>query len=543
MATQGTQAESVAIPKRLPLVIQPENRSEDTDKDAKLVNGYMERSPAGDTYWVYKRPGLAPAISGAAIVGGVGRGLYNWREYVFAVFGGRLYRYGNFPHTTAPIDLGAVQDSGTYEFSSSLGTIPRLQLGNGQSMYNYDFFNGLVEVPYDLFNTNAGSFIIGYTYEILFVGTTDFTLIGASANTTGTIFVATGVGTGSGTAQRKSNFPYPTFLCPGIAYLSGTTYVMDKQAYIHGSDTEPGLNRPDLWTDLTNVIGAQIEPDPGVCIAKQLVYILALKQWSTEVFYDAQNAPGSSPLSPVQGAKMNYGCVSADSLQDIDGALLWVASNRASAVQIILVDNLKPTVVSTKAIERLLSEANFAEGNVASMGVKYEGHRFYVLTLKSDNLTLVYDLTDKLWAQWTDVDGNYFKGIANTFFNTLRLIQHESNGMLYFLGSEYYSDDDAIITTDLYTPNFDGGVRRRKQLNMMEFIGDQTPGSVLQVRTNDADYAPTKWSLFRLVDMNVPKPVLINCGTFMRRATHIRHQSNTRLRLQAIELQLDIGTL
>jgi hypothetical protein len=47
---------------------------------------------------------------------------------------------------------------------------------------------------------NAGSFVAGNDYQIVFVGTTDFTLIGASANTVGVIFTATGVGTGSGTA-------------------------------------------------------------------------------------------------------------------------------------------------------------------------------------------------------------------------------------------------------------------------------------------------------------------------------------------------------
>ena len=47
----------------------------------------------------------------------------------------------------------------------------------------------------------AGSFIIGKEYKIVSVGTTDFTLIGASANTVGLWFVATGVGTGTGTAK------------------------------------------------------------------------------------------------------------------------------------------------------------------------------------------------------------------------------------------------------------------------------------------------------------------------------------------------------
>jgi hypothetical protein len=46
----------------------------------------------------------------------------------------------------------------------------------------------------------AGSFIVGETYTIATIGSTNFTSIGASANTVGLSFVATGVGSGTGTA-------------------------------------------------------------------------------------------------------------------------------------------------------------------------------------------------------------------------------------------------------------------------------------------------------------------------------------------------------
>ncbi len=53
--------------------------------------------------------------------------------------------------------------------------------------------------------TDAGSFIVGKAYTIKTVGTTDFTAIGASGNTVGVTFTATGVGSGSGTAVRGSS--------------------------------------------------------------------------------------------------------------------------------------------------------------------------------------------------------------------------------------------------------------------------------------------------------------------------------------------------
>ena len=53
-------------------------------------------------------------------------------------------------------------------------------------------------------SVTAGAFVVDKYYKILTVGTTNFTLVGASANTVGVIFKATGVGLGNGTAYVES---------------------------------------------------------------------------------------------------------------------------------------------------------------------------------------------------------------------------------------------------------------------------------------------------------------------------------------------------
>ncbi|MBF9641280.1 hypothetical protein IAI27_11385, partial [Streptococcus pseudopneumoniae] len=45
-------------------------------------------------------------------------------------------------------------------------------------------------------------------------------------------------------------------------------------------------------------------------------------------------------------------------MQEIDGALFWIATNRSAAAQIIMVDQLKAQIVSTSPVERLLSNAD-----------------------------------------------------------------------------------------------------------------------------------------------------------------------------------------
>jgi len=49
----------------------------------------------------------------------------------------------------------------------------------------------------------AGAFVVGVNYRIAAIGSTDFTLVGASASTVGIVFSATGAGTGTGTVAES----------------------------------------------------------------------------------------------------------------------------------------------------------------------------------------------------------------------------------------------------------------------------------------------------------------------------------------------------
>jgi hypothetical protein len=466
------QAETVDIPKRLPLVISPENRGESTSFDSRLVNCYTEKTKAGD-YHIFPRYGLAqdsqPSGGSAA-----GRGVFNWLGNIYSIFADKLYKNG--VAVSGTVDT----TNGVYRFSQSKGATPKLQLGNGVKGYNYDDAGGLVVII---------------------------------------------------------DPDFPASFVKGWAYLDGTTYIMVPAAFIQGSD----INDPTSWSALNSIL-AQIEPDNGVALDKQLVYVIALKQWSTEVFYDAGNSTGS-PLGTVQGAKINWGCASSDSVQDVNNTLCWLTRSEEAGRQVVAMENLKAKVVSIPPIERLLQNADLS--TVFSWQIKVDGHRFYVLTVKNANLTLAYDLTQDMWSQWTDVNGNYIPIVSSTYNSAGKtIVQHESNGRLYLADSTYATDAGDTITVDIYTPNFDGGVRRRKNMTVLEVISDQKVGSELLIRVNDHDFDPKMWSNFRKVDLSQRRPFLTDCGTFVRRVHHLRHQKPVRMpRLQAIEMQIDLGTL
>jgi hypothetical protein len=378
--------------------------------------------------------------------------------------------------------IGTVDGTGhgMYRFDTTLGATPRLVLGNGVVAYTYDTTNGLVEI---------------------------------------------------------TDGDFPSSFTKGWAYLNGTLYVMTQTAHIQGSD----INDPHSWDPLSS-IQAQIEADPPVALTKQLVYVVALKEWSTEFFYDAGNATGS-PLAFVQGAKINFGCINQETVQLIGGAIYMACWSRNSGLQVGVIRQPGTLdIISTKPVERLLQNADYSA--VFSWYLALDGHTWYGLTLANDNITLAYDIDEQMWSQWTDVSGNYFPICSATYTTTgVPVLQHATNGRLYLASSEYTSDDGAAIPIDVYTPNWDGGAQgRSKHLSGMYFAVDRVEGE-LEVYSNDKDYDPGAWVGPRAVDLSLPTPTLMDCGSFNRRAHRFHYEGDTRFRLKAVELQLQLGSM
>jgi Phage stabilisation protein len=476
------QAQSMQLPPRVPLLIEPENRYNSPNVDARLVNCYMETVGEGK-YEVYKRPGLGnqQIVNNNA----AGMGVYTWNNNVYSIFGGILYKNG------AQVATGLDTSAGVYQFSSIMGSDPKLVMNNGAQGYAYD----------------------------------DTALLSANLFTT-------------------SGNIYPQFTVKGWAYLDGAQYVMQHffgsaitPAVIWGSAINSVTGGTD-WSAL-DFITAQIEPDAGVCMAKQLVYVVALCNWSTEFFFDAGNATGS-PLQSIPGSKSSYGCASQDSVQNIEDVLFWLSTNRSASNQVVMCERLQPRVISTKAIDRLLN--NIDTTAIYSWQIKINGHSFYVLTFVNANLTLAYDIKENMWSQWTDTNGNYLPICASAYTAGGNVVvQHATNGSLYYMDSTYLDDSGTVINADIYTPNFDGGTRRRKQMNFLEFVTDQVTGNYMTVQMSDDDYQT--WTQPRRVDMSQQRAFLTNCGTFTRRAFHLHHAIAQPFRISAMETQFDIGTL
>jgi Phage stabilisation protein len=216
--------------------------------------------------------------------------------------------------------------------------------------------------------------------------------------------------TGTSTLTHVTDADYPATTVPGLAFLDGTYYVMDALGRIWGSD----LNNFLSWNAL-NVIEAQMEPDGGVAIARQLNFIVAFGGYSTEFFYDAGN-PTGSPLLPYPSAMLALGCAQGHSVVQIANQLYFIGQSKQKGRGVYVLEGTAPKLLSTPSIERVLNADDLA--TVYSSGVRISGHDFYILTLGTTSITLVLDILTGDWKEWTSLTlGTPVIGKTGTYSN------------------------------------------------------------------------------------------------------------------------------
>jgi len=168
---------------------------------------------------------------------GIAKAIWNWLNlsgYNLVSIGTNLKYYiqnssgGSFNDIT-PIRTTSTTLGTAVTFAATNGSTTITVTNNGHGCQTGDFvaFSGAAslggaitalvlnreyQVTYLTSNTysitssaTAGAFVVGVTYVIESVGTTNFVAIGAASNTVGVVFTATGVGSGTGSASPRAN--------------------------------------------------------------------------------------------------------------------------------------------------------------------------------------------------------------------------------------------------------------------------------------------------------------------------------------------------
>ena len=203
-----------------------------------------------------------------------------------------------------------------------------------------------------------------------------------------------------------------------------------------------------------------------------------------------------------------------------------------------LIEGFQPKKVSDEYIERILdSETDMSD--CRGYGLRTKGHMFYVINLKTIGRTLVYDMDEKLWHEWSDnAAGNHTvfscDYMADNGTGSAYLL-HNSNGCLYKLDTAATNDAGTGILCELVTNRYDMDTYNRKFMSSCKIVGDRdSSANSVSLQWSDNDYQ--SWSNVKTIDLTDDFPAFHRMGSFRRRAFRIKHSSDNPLRLESLEV-------
>jgi len=165
---------------------------------------------------------------------------------------------------------------------------------------------------------------------------------------------------------------------------------------------------------------------------------------SVEVWYDA-GLP-DFPLTRIQGAFNEIGCVAAFSIAKLDNGLFWLGTDARGQGIVYRANGYTGQRISTHAIEYAIAQYGNISDAIAYT-YQQEGHAFYVLTFPTGNATWVYDVSTQAWherAGW--VNGVFTRHRSNCQCNFVgnTIVGDFENGNIYKLSLDVYADNGGI---------------------------------------------------------------------------------------------------
>jgi hypothetical protein len=133
----------------------------------------------------------------------------------------------------------------------------------------------------------------------------------------------------------------------------------------------------------------------------------------------SMGAPVSFPFQRNNSLSIDYGVLSIETICSDFQMLVWLAYNAAAGPTVVYTTGGKPEDLSTDGLDYVLKNViNFPQRSTATLRQE-NGHIIYQLTFwdPSDNLSIQYDFSSKLWTNCTDENQNFHIMKKTVFFD------------------------------------------------------------------------------------------------------------------------------
>lgn len=194
-------------------------------------------------------------------------------------------------------------------------------------------------------------------------------------------------------------------------------------------------------------------PDNIKAVINHRQQLFFLKQTSTEVWSNVGTPTSQgSPFQRVSGGVFDYGVAAEWSVAKGGASFYFLCTQRTQdggeTVGVAEVTEYQPVIISTPAINYIISQST-THDNCFGYCYTEQGHMFYVLTNPTDNWTIVYDSTTKMWHERSSFMDSYTttRHLSNcyTFCYNKHYVGDYRSSNIYEMSSAYYTDNGNAI--------------------------------------------------------------------------------------------------
>ena len=280
-----------------------------------------------------------------------------------------------------------------------------------------------------------------------------------------TVFPIGTVSGSSGPVSMSDNGTQLFIACNGPSFIYNSSTLAFAQitdpdfpgavtvGYINGYFVFNEPNSQRIWIttlldgtsiDPLDFASAEGSPDGLVSLIVDHREIWLFGTNSVEVWYDAGTSP--FPLTPVQGAFNEVGCIAAFSVAKLDNGIFWLGADARGKGIVYRANGYTAQRISTHAVEWQIQEYGNLSDAIAYT-YQQDGHSFYVLIFPSANTTWVFDVATSLWHERAAfINGSFTRHRSNcqmAYNNEIVVGDHEL-GNIYAFDLNVFSDAGAV---------------------------------------------------------------------------------------------------
>jgi len=243
------------------------------------------------------------------------------------------------------------------------------------------------------------------------------------------------------------------------------------------------VNNGLLWDPL-DFATKEGSPDNIVALKELSNQLWVFGTYSTEVHYDTGDIT-TQIWQRYEGAVIDIGCTSKDSVCRIENKLFWLGSDKSGNVAIWSNEGLNPVKISTRGIEQFIQKRVSDTSKAIGYSYAQAGHVFYVLNFIGSNVTIVFDTTTLTWhtrsclnplgqeIMWRGLYSAYVWG-KNVFGDPYSDIVYEAD-IEYFQNDLPETNANIQIKRTLTTPIIQSNQKRIRH-NNLQIIFEQGEG-------------------------------------------------------------------